>query len=412
MASSLSNYIFELKSNPQGLNIDKNTNPRFFKRIYFKDSIFKFYPYAEFYFKDNTGIIPEQFFFVEGMQLKTKIGQDEFKDENGIKVAGYLENNYAWSEYQLQEFNTSTFLNGTSMFLAISYHYMLDSIKPRAFKKTISDIAKQIAQEDFGISDSKKLFISKTTNSASLIWYQGNRLNREFLENTLATNAYSNLNNSNQSSFATFINTRGEFYFMSYYEMFSQNPIATYKLKFTKENTIDYFNINSIEVLHGGLPVNKKNYQQTIYSLNEDGSINTISSTLKDHYIKVTGKDRFLLRKNYVQTNKIIDFKLKENEDTENFLGRENILYQDSNLSYRVLITIQFNPRAVAGKTININIEKSTNNNQLSSEFSGNWLIVSSEHLMDFDMAPYTKLILAKSSIAINKDWPYIKDLV
>jgi hypothetical protein len=55
----------------------------YFRRIYFEDSIFSFFPYGEVYFIDQTGAISDKVFFMEGLEFAIGIGYNVV-NEHGL----------------------------------------------------------------------------------------------------------------------------------------------------------------------------------------------------------------------------------------------------------------------------------------------------------------------------------------
>jgi hypothetical protein len=415
--AQISPYIFEMFSEPAGLTIDAKTNPRTHRRIYFKDSIFKFFPMGEYYMYDPTGIISDTFYFLENAKFNIKLGRDAFVDQNGNELGGYLENTYIWAENEVNDTKISKYLSGTNVFLMLDLRFTKDRPQARAFKDTISNIAKSIAMNDFGFSDlpkEKKIYISDTSSTDT--WYQGPRDCRDFLEQTLCRNAYNPSSPHPESPFSTFINCRGQFYFMSYYDMFNQTPVAKFILKTTSDNTLDPFAIQDIDKRDGGILVNYPVYKQNVFYINEDGTIGKSGKpeelNIIDQTIKMTSQYKPLIYDDGANVQTILDFGLKELTDIDNFIGRQNITYQDTNVCNRVGITIQFHPYCVAGKTVEIEICRSTDNDHPSLQYSGNWLILESEHYMDIDMAPYTRLLLGRGATPTDKNYAFINELV
>jgi len=52
-----------------------------FRRIYFEDTMFKFFPYGEVYYIDQVGLISDKLFFIEGMEFNVQIGYNEEQQE-------------------------------------------------------------------------------------------------------------------------------------------------------------------------------------------------------------------------------------------------------------------------------------------------------------------------------------------
>lgn len=416
----ISPFKFIFESDPKGIKIGESINPRMIERVYIKDSLFSFYPYMELYIKDDISLISDNFFFVEGLKFHVELGSDEnLNASDDQNKGGYIKHNYVWSEDSITNCAMINHLNGTNALLLISEHYIKDRPSTQAFNKPLSDIAEEIGTSILDISKTdkakSKYFIGTTKNSAADIWYQAGRNCSRFLKD-LAAESYSSLKSQTQTPYETFINCDGDFYFMSYAEMYEQSSVAKFKMKFKNNSSLSFDVIQGIEVMHGGLPVNKKTYTQEKFYLPQTGEVVTKPEEiqLKDKYIKINGtKDKFLVLESNNQVNSLVDFGLYEEDvDVETFKAKENNLYLNSATAYRIVITVLFNPKCVSGKTVDIEIEQGSNPDQLSSEYSGKWLIIQSEHLMNNEGFVCSKLTLAKPSISIDKNWPYKADLI
>lgn len=376
--------------------------PRSYEKIYFKDSIFKFYPIGELNIDDEVGIFMDKVFFVEGLEWNFKLGSfDEKIVRDGKEESlGYLKHNYIWSESQFFAKKQSTHLSGVQSIFLISAYFMDDTYNSKIFSNTtISDTVRQTISNYQGLT-SQKIFISNTSGISN--WYKLSIFSKTFLEN-LSLIAYQN----NTSPFFTFFNCNGDFYFMSLYDMLRQKPIGTYTLKFEPTAIVDPWVIQDYKIMQGGLPVNRPIYYNTVYNLDQDGTINSETAELKNYYLKQTSKDKFTIRNKTIdQKTRSIQIGLLENTEIENFKGKINNLFINTNLNYRMGITIRFNPQAVAGKVINMSIDRADTNLKFQ-EFSGNWIIAESEHFCSQDGIPFSKLLLCKPSINITQKNPF-----
>jgi len=418
MSSIISDTVFEMISDPKGINLSLGENPRMFQRVYFKDSLLRFYPYGEVFINDKQGIIVSTYTFIEGMKFATKFGSPELTvtgDTNNKTKAGYLVHDYAWSESQVAgTVRDSDYLSGVNQFFLISNFFFKDFVKTKAYKKQPSDIAKDIAQKVFGITDSTKLHIDTTNNEPTNIWYQGNRTNKDFIEQTLVKNAHaSSVPDSEKIPFVSFINCAGEFYFCSYATLYKQTPVATYTAKLALDKVTDPFAIQEITFLCGGAPLNRGKHKQNIHTLDEKGTQIVEEILLSNNYLKRDTKDKYPVNKQNVdQINTIRNLGLFETGDEYLRPARETFLYQDSCMAFRICIVIYFNPKVIAGKVVNINIKKFTENNRYATELSGNWLVIESEHVMGINNVIFSKITLAKPSIPFNNEWSYSANVI
>jgi hypothetical protein len=414
--SMLSENVFEMISNPVGINISLDANPRLFRKVIFKDSLLHFFPYGEVHLRDKQGIIASGYPFIEGMEFDTKFGRPAFIDEEGNELGGYLTHTYAWSEDQiLNTIRDSEYISGDNCFILISNFYCRDHVIPTAYRLQPSDIATLIAQQTFGIIDPTKLFIDTTTNDPTNIWYQGNRKCRDFLEYTLTRNAVaSSIVQSEKVPFVSFINCAGEFYFCSYATLYKQTPIATFYTKVSTDKLQDPFAIQEIIFQTGGIPINSNLYQQDSYSLDELNNVTTDTLLLSDKVLKIVDTlDKCPVNINHAnQLQSISNMGLVETGDEFLLKAHQSFQFQNSCLAYRITIVIIFNPKMVAGKVIEIKIKDFLNNGEYLTSLSGNWLIIESEHFMDKDPVIYSKLTLAKPSLSFSSEWLYTANII
>jgi len=395
-------------------NIDNNitfpTNlfPRTYNKILFHDSIFDFYPSLEISLKDETGIIIDKVFFIEGLEWNFKFGSTEQKiiRKEKSESLGYINHNYIWNKDFFENQKLSSNLSGDNTLLLVSSFFAKDDYRSRIFwNKKISEVVTTVLN-DYGVIDNKKKFITTTTGNN--YWPQYSILNKDFFKN-LSIAAYQ----SSKSPFLTFFNCNGEFYFMSLVDLFKQTSIGTYSLKYEETSTIDDWAIQDYRILHKGLSQNKKNYKNTAMRLNDDGTITSISYTLKDYYLKQNAsKDKFFVRNKYTENkNRRINLGIIDNDEMDIYNAKVNNLFLDSNLSFQMEIIVKYNPQAISGKIINIEINNYNNTTKMQ-EFVGNWLICDSQHMCNDEGMPYSKLLLIKSSIQIKKENPFYGELI
>jgi hypothetical protein len=388
-------YEFSFISNPKILTFDDSTF-KLFPKIELRSDLFKFYAYGEVIFVDNYGIVTDSINFVEGLPFDFKLG---------CKDDGYLETTMVWAENQLLDTNVQATLSGNNTFMFLSRERMYDKPISKMWKNyKISDIVQEIATSQFKLS-ADKIYITPTIGSNDFM--QLNETNREFLLR-LANLAVDQ--NNQKSPFFTFINTIGEFYFQSVTEFFNQQPIGTYEFTFNKETSLDPFAMKKFTLLLGGVPVNYKNYKKKAYSIDKSGAYVTSDEDIKDYYTKLKN-EKLLIRSSYQQVTDVVDLGLIGTDDKQIRQGKLNAMYKNSALSYRMPMVIQFNPKAVAGYCIDLKVYSNLPNKEVSTEWSGKWLIVRDHILVNENGKISTKLTLAKSGIQVDSKHP-IKDFV
>ncbi|MCL1864583.1 MAG: hypothetical protein FWF73_02085, partial [Spirochaetes bacterium] len=378
-----------------------------------EDTMFKFFPYGEVYYIDQVGLISDKLFFIEGMEFNVQIGYNEEQQENGSFTGGWLEHNYVWTEAQLNNIEPSNNINGDQIFILLSKHYMTDRPQSGSFnnessqqKMTISDILKKVYIPFFEIPKNK-YFISETNGFPYLNQY--NDMNKDFIRK-LTRAAYST--SFQQSPFYTFINCNGEFYFMTIQELMNQQPVKDFIIDISPTSQMDDTYIKEYDTLHGGMPFNKENYLKRFYSFENAGvNISEQENIHKMTDYKIDNEnERLLVHKDFI--NKIptdnVYLGIQHQLDTpEYFSGFKNSFYADTNLSYRMTLMTQFDVRCVTGKTVTIQTTKKTQDDENAVEYSGRWLIIRSNHLLDKDGYPYSKLTIAKPKIRLDNNHPY-----
>jgi hypothetical protein len=433
---SITKYEFEMLSDPKCLSFhhddwedgDKLGVPiQQYRKILFSDSLFNFFPYCEVYFKDTAGQIIDNLFFIEGLQFNCKLGfikNEEDKtelDKNNKSYVDYLEHSYIWSENEINNINMSSSISGDNVFLMISKFFYNDMPKSKTFnhensskKYTISNLLKEIILPQWGIPSSKYQDTISDTDGTPYI-NQNNITNQKFISK-LAEYSYSK--NFTASGFYTFINCNGEFYFMTINELMNQNPVHEFEIDLTDKMFINKNYIKDYRVRFGGVPINYDNYNRKIYTYQSTGSILAEERNIHDS-IKNFDNDAYLLIRNtYIPkggvdkiNSKVIYGGVQQEENNKEYYeGYKNYFYNDTALSYRMTIVIDFDPNCVSGKTVTIKILKQSKDNEIAKEFSGNWLICESSHIMGKEGIPYSQLTLTKPKIKLDSDHPFIGD--
>lgn len=427
--SDLGAYTFTMTDLDLNLiRIDDTLSARAFPKIMFRDSVLDFYPHAEIYVRDKQGIISEKIFLIEGLQIETKLGRDEIVYEDSSKkdlLGGYIVNQYAWIKHDINQTEIKNHISGDYIFMLVPIDYIKDIPETKSYNNTISNIVKTVITNPLGLNhpvkDNKgnsKIFIGETATDKN-IWYQAGRYGRFFLE-TLASRAISKTYNN--SPYYTFLNNKGEFYFMSVSEMLSQSSIASYKIEETIDSIQDPFVIKSYIVQSGGGLINKKNYKKRFYRINLDGTVSFIDNDIVNQKQAVSGsnpsnKDKLLILKNkslnITSTLTSIDnFGIyDEVEDTNINTAWKNNFYLDSVLSYRMIVQVFFNPNLCAGKVITLSVDKVIEK-AYANEYSGAWLILESIISMDIEGVPLQQLLIAKAGIEINSNHPLVDNFI
>ncbi len=388
------------KSTPKALNFNNQTL-RSFPTILMSSDIFGFYPYGELFFADSAGIIVDNLLFVEGLEFEFKIGNDE---------DGYVGHTFYWSEDQINNTKLADNISGDNIFILKSAYDLVDETRSKAWsEKTLSEVVSEIVTNDFKITDSNKKNIVSTTGKDE--WYQINTKIRDFLWSH-RQQAYT-VNYPN-SPFVSFINTNGEFYFSCLESLFNeQQPVASYKFSFSEKSSLDSDTIKDYDIKFIGNPKNEFNYTKRIYTIDKTGIYSYADNNIQDFLVK-GGSGKTIYRQQLQENISSYEY-LGINElpvDEYRINAKRNFKYIDSALPVRMNLMIDFNPKCVSGKLIDLKVGSVMENKQIFTEFSDNWLIISDSHFMDYDGKPVTSLIVAKSKINIDRNHPFYGDFL
>lgn len=398
--NELSQYKVIFKSDPKAIDFG-NLTVRSFPRIVMKSDIFKFYPYGELFFTDSAGVIIDRLFFIEGLKLNFKIGNDDL---------GWVGQDFYWSEDQINNVRIGNFVSGDNLFIMKSYLDRKDYKKSKSWSsKKLSEVVTEIVKKNYGITDTKKQFIKTTLGSDS--WYQLNESDSQFLMRHREL-AYSQ--DAPYSPYLTFINSNEEFYFTTVESLFSeQQPVSKLKIEFSETSTMKQDTLKSYNIMFSGNPLNKPNYKRKQYHISKDGSYSFTNDLIENHFVKF-GKGTTLITKD-LQTNQTsIDLLgIRESVlDEYRQNASRNFNHIDSLFPVRLECDILFNPKCVSGKLIDLTIGSSSDQKQISSELSGNWLILSDQHYLDYDGIAITHLMLGKSKTIVDVGNPFSKDFL
>jgi hypothetical protein len=404
---SFSQYDIIFEEYDQGIIDYTNSSWRLFPRVFMEDSIYGFFPWAEIYVNSPTGEILDYVNFVEGMKFDIRIGNE---------ADGYLGDDFIWSEHQFNDIKVQNFLSGKNVFLFLSAYYEKNHDQSRAWNKSIYDVVKDILEKDYALTDSDFIFMSTKSSSDNYSlkdnWYQCER-NGIFIQK-LADVCYNST--FPKSPFVTFFNLNGEFYFMDIHTMFkSQQPINTtpYILEQSIEHTGNLFGIQDYNIMYGGLGLNFTNYKRRWNYVKKDGTMTYKDFDYKDFAYHDKPTDKLLIRKKFTKDiSQYNSFGLVENTTDEyTFYGSVNSLYRDSITSYRMVITVPFNPKMVSGKLIDVKIKSADDEkSNILASFSGKWLITKSRHYADLDGVLYSNAEIVKSTMYVDSGHPYVND--
>jgi hypothetical protein len=413
---SITPFKFIFKSDENDKLLDLSTFPLIaWHKALTLDDIFKFYSYLELEFNDETGVVSDLIVSAEGAIFTSDLGYErEEKD-------GYLSGKWVWDSNQVVGLKKATHLRGNHIISFLSSYFQKDSIKSRAWNDNLYNVVADVIKKDFGlVSSDKKVFITKSLSKIkNNNYYQINETTAQFLVR-LTERAYSD--SFEYSPFVTFTNSAGEFYFCALEELFNTSELIspdTYMLINDEDASISAFSIQNLNVIQSGFSINKPSYKKKVYRRKEDGTSEGKVTTIQDHLITSSGKGSILVRKNNLNFQKneeafdYVNFGITNGDkDDPMYKGFRNNLFLNSSLYMRMNATIRFNPKAVTGKSINIEIGSTIKEkNNKSSEYCGKWLIISSKSCYDKNGQPYNILQICKNRVVvdsvnlINKDF-------
>lgn len=398
-----SSYQFILKSSFPFLNLEQYKSSKVFDRIVIADDIYEFYPSLEVHVNDKTGIIVDGIVSAEGHLFTSKLGSDQ------AGYTGWLESSWVWRNHNTTDIPITHYIGGVTSILFSHSFYRSDIPRSRAWDDTISNIVKSIVTEDYGIS-SNKVFVTNTTGKQ--IRQQGGIKNWDYLK------SLANISHSidyEYSPFITFINSAGEFYFKTIDDLLrtgekiSQTPyiIESDVDSITKQNVLS--KIIAIRTL--GLGSNKNNYAIDLTKYNVDFEKET--TNILDFLLGSDPSKNALinsdLKKDYpVFSSSKYGMGLYDiDRDVNDYKGHRNAIYKQNVFNLRMDIVIPFNPKAITGKIIVLDIGSVIEYKaKKSKELSGSWLILSSRVFMDVDGIPYSELEIGKNSVDLDNQHP------
>ena len=407
----ISEYQFYLDTEPKALKLDENTPPKQLKKLYFRDSIFQFFPYAEITIQDSDSSILNNIFFVEGMKFNLKLGRPENKDANSGKVTGgYIEHQFCWYKNLIDNCSIGNNVSGDNTQNLVSSLYLKNNAQTKAFKKPISSIVNDVLNQQFQIPTTSIKKISNTLNNGEDIWYQAGRKPSEFLK-YLASRSYSSANPQN-SNFTTFFNLGSEFYFQSFYDLYNQAPIKTFKIKTEQQTSLSDDAIRQLEITNIGMEYTYNNYNRKINKLKSDGSFVSQEKKISEYNLKLGANYKPIIDKKQINETKRYENLGVERTiiDKETFLSKEFEETLNMNNLYQMKVEVRFDRNLISGRKIKIDNEQDKN---LPLNFiSGEWLIIKSEHFYLIDGSAFSVLYIAKPSILVGNKYFFAKEVV
>lgn len=356
------------------------------------DSIHSLYSKMNLNINDKEGKIAELLLSNVGNVIEIKYGYEERPD---VTVGGSFVVN---QDMMGQTGEDSSIFSGPLDIYFFHEWFNQQSNISRSFQDSISNIVRRISRE----YNFNRVNIDRSGNFG--FWYQPLISSAKFLTEILVPRSFST--QSDNTPFFCFIDVHGEFNFLSYKSMFSEDIFNyTYWPKSVGEDSkIDNF-ILSISRWSDTLQNIKKSINTTSYQIDNDGVFSK----------KMLNNEEFLtksLLESYPVSNQIgnsLNYSLDfyDYEGDEDQKAKEVQLLKQSLFRDQFLLLVPFNPSIKAGKTINMDLVLPTESNDtFSSRFSGKYLVESTEHVWDGESkASVSKLVVSRKYSKIPNEY-------
>lgn len=346
-----------------------------------RDSIFMTLPELVFTVSDNSMIYQEYGAFLEAEKISIL-----FKYNNEITQ---LKNNFTVSHSDILQPKNPNNLGGNIDVYCVQEWFRNQNINSFAYQGTVSSIVEQIITPFFPIS-----VIENTTTSG--IFYQALVNNMDFIETELKKRASSPQVSS--TPFVNYVDNHGFYNFRSMKNLSNQTPIPLYTTY--KPNQNNRYLIESI--IKKGTPsrITKKKRSRKIF--NEDTTTGLYVETADNisNYpiepVQVPIIDEGLLPI-------VTDYQILGRYDGKSLIDKDildsvkNYTMIDTFPLDRLVITTQFLPELVSGKSVTINLNFEERN---SLYYGGTWIIEESTHFWNHETnRASTRIVVFKKDI-------------
>lgn len=330
-----------------------------------RDSIFNLFPYASFKFKDSSGQFNEYATFIKGMKVDFTLGTKDL----------YVTCPFIIIKDSIVEQASQNTFGGMTEIALIHDYYNTQSKMNGAFNDEVSNIIrKKVSSYNFN-----SVSIQSTLNKG--LWYQPFEYDATFMVEKLLPFAYST--SANDTPFYLFIDINNDLHFTSYYNMFNKNAVIN--LYLTTNSQIDSLtnsNIIFINTSQMSLLDLKPHLNKTLYYYDNKGNIKEEEKTIQDYIPNGTS---FLTKtnlENKTGLQKLLSYDRKLPSTKNNNLGLVINSLKETFHNEKLVITINLNTELRAGKKVNINIPTNIDKEktEISTRFSGNYLVESSYH--------------------------------
>jgi len=403
-------FEISLESDPTYINVlpDK---PSAWQQVILTDSIFHVYPMMKVILPDETAVLLEEKFFVEGLKFIFKMGSWEYGDIPGL---GFMQHNFFSAEQQVNYMeHMQDTIGGDVLWMFASDFKKQGPAKSFSYPMMTPDaIAKIIAlQYDYpnllGLAiPGINVFTTPSVNVGN--WMQANYTDGYFLE-ILSKYAFNPafLN----SPWYVFFNLAGEFHFRAAADLFmGQQPVAD--LKFDVQGDPETDDVNTVLQYDLHFPGTEISYPLLNTRFDKlDKLTGTYLPLPRDiSSTKLLPLPESIINKRTVLTEDLSDMRSARKMGMWSILeefdyqGLINHQYKQAIFPYRMTFLLHWNYKLAAGKTINLQVSGADELKPISIPYSGKWLILESSHYIDEDNDPYTKIEVAKNTVGVLPD--------
>lgn len=384
-------YDIDIQYNGQSLELDCQS-----VSFAIHDSIFSQLSSASFTITDSTGLYRNNGLATEGNHIQIQYGLNPLPDEK-------LVTDFVVESSENINVSTPGILSGVIRLNLIHNIYDKQVVDTVAYNQKISKVVEDYCQA----KNFKKTNIEQTEDKS--IWYQLGVDFSTFIDTVLVVNAYSN--NSDETPFFCFINSKNEFNFKSYKNLINQTEVETLTWVPVKPDAMQLNSILDIKPYNTGSKKQKYTRQKTIITRSYiDGSfVRKVSETGNHPSNKASSSKIPIVSQEKATTDYVYyNYTFRKLEDNNSLRARINYDFKDSLFIEKYLITTAFNPRLVSGRIVNLQLSVASPNGEgieSSAYQSGNYLIEDTIHSWDgtTKKAITTLIVSRKFCKSINK---------
>lgn len=379
-----------------------------------RDSIHNLLPELNFELMDSSGIVQDSCLTSEGIDIKIKYG---IADQSLLDCKFVIESDQLPRTLAKDSIGGKLFINGIHEF------YSYQEVKSDSYIGRISEVIRKILYNSKYVFKNNNVIPSNNTyindTGCDYIWYRPMLNEKDFIEQILLPNSYSN--NCFDTPFFCYIDSNNNFNFRNYHSLSFET--VSKSLKYLEySHSVDKKQAAAVGAYAGSSSIgdrfiidykrwkqgsfyNKKYWNRKIFSRNRnDGSfdetIDYISSYPKGmlNYIPIIKDDH---------TSGFVDLEYSEMDVPlqECFNGRRINSTKDGFFLERLLLTIPLDTNLHAGNMLELTFPikvVNTNRTENSQVYTGEYLVESTDHVWNGTIKnAYTNLIVSRKFIDI-----------